>query len=52
MWKEELNAHMTGKGYSAMHKDPAVYIKNSWNKEDFAAGGFWVDDFIGIGSGK
>ena len=50
-WNEELNSHMESVGYSATSKDPAVYVKGSWNQEDFAAGGFWVDDFIGIGSG-
>jgi len=23
----------------------AVYLKNSWDQADFAAGGFWVDEF-------
>ena len=51
-WNQELNNHMEGIGYTAMAKDPAVYVKGDWNQADFAAGGFWVDDFIGIGSGK
>ena len=51
-WNEELHTHMEGVGYTAMNKDPAVYVKSLWNQADFAAGGFWVDDFVGIGSGK
>ena len=43
---------MEGIGYAATEMDPAVYVKSTWNQADFAAGGFWVDDFIGIGSGK
>ena len=50
-WNEELNSHMESVGYSATSKDPAVYVKGSWSQEVFVAGGFWVDDFIGIGSG-
>jgi len=50
--KEELNIHMESEGFTATPKDPAVYVKSSWNREDFAAGGFWVDDFVGIGSRK
>jgi hypothetical protein len=46
-WNEELNT-----GYTATPKGPPVYVKGSWNDEDFVAGGFWVDDFVGIGSGK
>jgi hypothetical protein len=49
---EELNAHMEDEEYAATRKDPAVYVKSSWNTEDFAAGGFWVSDFVGIGSGR
>ena len=51
-WNEELNTHMESVGYTATDKDPAVYVKGSWNQKDFAAGGFWVDDFVSIGSGK
>ena len=51
-WNEELHTHMEGVGYTATNKDPAVYVKSLWNQADFAAGGFWVDDFVGIGSGK
>ena len=51
-WNEELNTHMESVGYAATDKDPAVYVKSSWNQKDFAAGGFWVDDFVGIGSGE
>ena len=50
-WNEELNSHMESVGYSATSKDPAVYVKGSWSQEVFAAGGFWVDDFVRIGSG-
>ena len=50
-WNDELNSHMKSVGYATMSKDPAVYIKGSWNQEEFVAGGFWVDDFVGIGSG-
>ena len=49
-WNEELNSHMERVGYTATSKDPAVYAKGSWNQEDFTVGGFWVDDFVGIGS--
>ena len=49
-WNEELNSHMESVGYAATLKDPAVYAKGSWNQEDFTAGGFWVNDFIRIGS--
>ena len=51
-WNEELNTHMEGVGFTATEKDPAVYVKSTWDQEDFAAGGSWVDDFIGIGSRK
>jgi hypothetical protein len=30
----------------------APYVKGSWSSDDFVAGGFWVDDFIGIGQGR
>ncbi len=45
---EELNSHMESVGSAATSKDSAVHVKGSWNQEDFAAGGFWVDDFVGI----
>ena len=51
-WNQEMNTHMEGIGYAATEMDPAVYVKSTWNQADFAAGGFWVDDFISIGSGK
>jgi transposase InsO family protein len=51
-WNEELNAHMGNVGFTATAKDPAIYVRGTWSQEDFVAGGFWVDDFIGIGSGK
>ncbi len=37
-------------GYTATAKDTAVYVKNSWESNDFVASGYWVDDFIGVGS--
>ena len=49
-WNKELNSHMESVGYAAMSKDSAVYAKGSWNQEDFMAGSFWVDNFVGIGS--
>jgi hypothetical protein len=52
VYNEELNSHMVSEGLTATPKDPAVYVKNSWAQEDFVAGGFWVDDFVAIGSGK
>jgi len=51
-WNEELHSHMVGVGLAAAHKDPAVYVKGDWDREDFVAGGSWVDNFVGIGSGK
>jgi len=50
MWKEELNAHMEGDGFTATAKDPAMYVKSSWTSDDFATAGFWVDDCVAIGS--
>jgi hypothetical protein len=43
---------MVSVGLTATSKDPAVYVKGGWNEDAFVAGGFWVDDFVGIGSGK
>jgi hypothetical protein len=51
-WNEELNAHMESVGFAAMAKDPAIYVRGTWSQEDFVARGFWVDNFIGIGSRK
>jgi len=51
-WNDKLNAHMNSVGYSATAKDPAVYVKGQWGCEGFVTGGFWVDDFVGVGSGK
>jgi Reverse transcriptase (RNA-dependent DNA polymerase) len=51
-WNEELNSHMVSVGLTASPKDPAIYVKGNWNRPDFIAGGFWVDDFVGIGSGE
>jgi hypothetical protein len=45
MWNEELNSHIESEGFVATPKD-----LSSWEQEDFAAGGFWVDDLVGIGS--
>jgi hypothetical protein len=47
-WNDELNSHMESMGLAATSKDPAVCVKGYWNQEDFAAGGFWVDNFVGI----
>jgi len=52
MWNDKLNAHMESEGFTATAKDPAIYIKNSWASDDFAAAGFWVDDCVAIGSRK
>src|SRR5258706_652941 len=49
-WNEELDGHMGGVGYTATAKDAAVYVKNSWESNNFIAGGYWVDDFVGVGS--
>lgn len=51
-WNEELNTQMEGLGYITINKDPAVYVKSSWNQADFVAGGLWVDDVVGIGCGR
>jgi hypothetical protein len=51
-WNEELNSHMQSEGFAATPKGPAVYVKSSWNQGDFAAGGFWVDDLVGIGPAR
>ena len=48
-WNNKLNGHMEGVGYATM-KGPVVYVKNSWNEADFAAAGYWVDNFISIGA--
>ena len=49
-WNKELNAHMKSEGFTATPKDPAIYTKNSWSDDGFAAAGFWVDDCVAIGS--
>ena len=51
-WNDELNAHLECEGFMATAKDPAIYVKNSWASNDFAAAGFWVDDCVAIGSRK
>jgi hypothetical protein len=45
-WNDELNSYMVSAGLIATSKDPAVY------EDAFVAGGFWMDDFVGIGSGR
>ena len=51
-WNKELDSHMVGVGLTASPKDPMIYMKGDWNQCNFIAGGFWVDDFMGIGSGE
>src|SRR5260370_38860105 len=51
-WNEELNIHIESQGFVATAKDPAVYVKSSWTREDFTAAGFWVDNRVAIGYGK
>ena len=43
---------MESVGFTATLKDLVVCVMSSWNWEDFASGGFWVDYFVGIGSRK
>lgn len=50
-WNDKLDTSMTTDGFTKMTKDPTVYVKGTWHQDDFIAGGFWVNDFIGIGSG-
>ena len=35
-----------------MPKYQVACVKSSLNHQSFAAGGFWVHDFVGIGPGK
>jgi len=42
---------MESEGFMATARVPAIYVKNSWASDDFAAAGFWVD-CVAIGSGK
>jgi len=51
-WNEGLNSHIESEGFTATAKDAAIYVKNPWASDDFAAAGFWVDDYVAIGSGK
>jgi hypothetical protein len=51
-WNDELNSHMLAHDYTPVAKDPAVYTNGPWDREGFVAGGFWVDDFIGVGCGE
>jgi hypothetical protein len=41
---------MVSQGFTAMPKDPAIYVKGSGASDEFAAAGFWVDDCVAIGS--
>ena len=43
---------MESEGFTPTFKDLVVYVLSPWNREDFASGGFWVDYFVRIGSGK
>jgi len=36
---------------AATEKDRAVYIRGSWDRNNFVGRGFWVSDFIGVGAG-
>ena len=38
-------------GYAATVKDTGVYVKGTLGN-DFVAGGFWVEDFVGIGAAQ
>ena len=51
-WNEELNAHVESERFTATLGDPTTYIKNSWTDRDFVAAGFWVDNYVDIGSRK
>jgi hypothetical protein len=43
---------MESEGFTPTLKVLVVYVMSSWNREVFASGSFWVDYFVGIGSGK
>ena len=43
---------MESEGFTTTLKDLVVCVMSSWNREDFASGGFWVDHFVKMGSGK
>jgi hypothetical protein len=51
-WNGETNLHMLSEGLAATPRDPTVYVKNIWDREDFVAPGFCVDEFVGIGYRK
>ena len=51
-WNEELRAHIESEGFAETPKVPTMYIKNFWTDRDFAAAGFWVDNYVEIGSRK
>ena len=36
-WNEELNSHMVSEEFAATTKDPAVYVKSTWDQEDVVA---------------
>ena len=43
---------MESEGFTPTLKDLVVCVMSSWNREDLASGGFWVDHFVRMGSGK
>ena len=43
---------MESDGFTSALRDLVIYAMSSWNREDFASGGVWVDYFVGIGSRK
>lgn len=49
-WNEELNTHMVSVGYTVTPKGTPVYVKGTWGCDGVVAGGFWVDNFIGVGN--
>jgi len=50
-WDEQLSSHVVNEGLATTPKDPVVYVKHG-TRRIFVGGGFRVDDFVGIGSGK
>jgi hypothetical protein len=51
VWNEELNSHMMGEGLASTPQDPTIYMEH-WDRENFVAGGSWVDNFVRIGLGR
>ena len=51
-WNEDPNAHIESESFTATPKNPTMFIKNSWTDRDFVAAGFWVDNYVAIGSKK